>query len=103
MPLRGSDRKAARDFVAKVDNMFGQHATGEGPRFVVSNETEVLEGWRALVSSLKLRRDSSLAIDPSGPLYVGCSAKVQSRSKAYDSQSGKKTKLGGGGKPGVCP
>lgn len=99
---RDRQEGSARDFVSKVDNMFGQHAKEEGPRFVVSNDTDVLEGWRALVSSLKLRRDRSLAIDPSGrkpllqgPLYAGCSAKLQTRSKAYDPQSGKKSKLEG--------
>lgn len=99
---RDRQESRARDFVTKVDNMFGQHAKEDGPRFVVSNETEVLEGWRALVSSLKLRRDSSLAIDPSGrkpllqgPLYAGCSAKLQTRSRAYNPQSGKKSKLEG--------
>lgn len=99
---RDRQESRARDFVSKVDNMFGLHAKEEGPRFVVSNDTDVLEGWRALVSSLKLRRDRSLAIDPSGrkpllqgPLYAGCSAKLQTRSKAYDPQSGKKSKLEG--------
>lgn len=90
------------DFVSKVDNMFGQHDQEYGPRFVVSDEDHVIDGWQALVTSLKRRRDSSLAIDPSGnkpllqgPLYAGCSAKLQNRSRAYDPQSGKKTKLDG--------
>ncbi|KAH8769227.1 hypothetical protein F5883DRAFT_714285 [Diaporthe sp. PMI_573] len=96
----GRRERRAWDLVTKVDNMFGQHASGDGPRFVTSHEDHVVDGWRALVTSLKLRRDSSLAVDPSGnkpllqgPLYAGCSTKLQNRSKAYDPQSGRKTKL----------
>lgn len=98
----GGQAQREWDFVAKIDNMFGQHAKEDGPRFVKSGEDHVLASWRALVTSLKLRRDMSLAIDPSGirpllqgPLYVGCSAKLQNRSKMYDPQTGQKTKLDG--------
>lgn len=99
---RDADERSARDFVTNIDNMFGQHAPEKGPRFVLSNEADVLDSWRALVSSLRRRRDNSLAIDPSGrkpllqgPLYTGCSVTLELRSKAYDPQSGRTRKLTG--------